>query len=312
MKRSLLFLFLSLSISGFSQDEVEWFQPGQEWYYNVYCFQEFACGYTYYQVSGTETFNEQEAAVLTRIYLDEIVEEPLVDSEYLRFENDTVWRYSTVAQEWHMLWDFEAEVGDVWTIQEDVFYGYSYDGSEPETVPLFKVVVDSIAFYEEVPDSPLTNRRMIYTSPIVNELEESQYAFGPILEGVGPVNGAHDLIGNSTETLLPLQSPYFQCFLDDTELIYGEPGSPCYTLGTENIQQVQSGLIYPNPANDVIRWDDSFRAITIYDISGKVVLRNTQALNTQSLSLGNLDSGFYTVVAEKDDTLFSQKLIIEK
>lgn len=312
MKRSILFLFISFSFSGFCQDEVQWFQPGQEWYYNVYCFQEFACGYTYYQVSGTETFNEKEATVLTRIYFDEIVEEPLVESEYLRFENDTVWRYFSIAQEWHMLWDMGAEVGDVWTIQEDVFYGYSYDGSEPETIPLFKVVVDSISFWEEVPDSPLTNRRMIYTSPIVNELEESEYAFGPILEGVGPVNGAHDLIGNSAGTALPLQSPYFQCFIQAGALIYGEPESPCFTLGTEDIQQVQDGLIYPNPAYDAIRWDDSFQSLTIYDVTGKVVLQNTQALNTQSLDVRDLNSGFYTVVVEKENTMFSQKLVIER
>src|SRR5690606_22115265 len=194
---------------------------GQEWYYNVYCYQQYGCGHTYYDVSGTETIGEKETGVLTMIYLDEIVEEPIIEVEYLRYENDTVWRYSTIAAEWHILWDIGAEVGDIWTIQEDVFYGYSDDGLEPDEIPLFKVVVDSVVFWEEVPNSTLTNRRMIYTSPINEGLEESLYIFGPILEGVGPVGGSHNLIGNSTGVALPLQSPYFQCFLIDGALTFG-------------------------------------------------------------------------------------------
>src|SRR5690606_25274306 len=138
-----------------------------------------------------------------------------------------------------------------------VVYGYSDDGLEHDEIPLFKVVVDSVVFWEEVPNSTITNRRMIYTSPINEGLEESLYTFGPILEGVGPVGGSHNLIGNSAGVALPLQSPYFQCFLVDgeltfgsDELAYGIGSSPCFTLGTDEVQKVQGGLIYPNPAFD--------------------------------------------------------------
>ncbi|NEN22843.1 T9SS type A sorting domain-containing protein [Cryomorpha ignava] len=319
MKNYFTLLFIAIALTCYSQDEVEWFQEGQEWYYNVYCFQEYGCGYTYYEVNGSEIVDEKEASVLTRIYLDEIIEEPLVSAAYLTFENDTVWRFSTEADEWHFLYDIGAEVGDIWTIQKDVFYGYSDDGMKPDEIPLFKVVVDSVAFWEEVPNSPLTNRRVIYTSPINDGLEDSEYAFGPILEGVGPVGGSHDLIGNPAGAALPLQSPYFQCYLVNGELTYGSDelaygigSSPCFTLGTEDIQQDKGSLIYPNPAYDAIRWDGSIKALTIYDITGKVVLQNTQVFNIQSLCVGELNSGFYMVVVEKEKTLFSQKLIIER
>jgi hypothetical protein len=317
MKSPLLFLsILSFGLVQ-AQDQIEWFQPGHEWYYNVYCLQTFGCGYTYYEVNDTEILDGKEASVLTRIYLDESMEDPLLDTEYLRFENDTAWRYSAEAEEWHMLWDIGAEPGDIWTIQEDVFYGYSYDGVEPDEVPLFKVMVDSVAFWAEVPNSPLTNRRMVYVSPVVNEMDESTYTFGPILEGVGPVGGAHDLIGNSTGTALPLQSPYFQCFLDggvltygSDQLAYGSGSSPCFTLETSEVEEVDQGLIYPNPATETIFWDEPITAIQLFDAVGKLVLQTNQARG--SLSVDRLEAGLYTVVIERGGQSFSQKLMITK
>jgi hypothetical protein len=317
MKQLSTFFMILFSFQGFAQDEVDWFQTGQEWYYNVYCLQNFGCGYTYYEVNGSITAAGEEGKELTRIYLDEGPNEPLVSTEYLRFENDTAWRYSEIAEEWHMLWDMGAEVGDVWTIQEDVFYGYSDYEPNPEVIPLFKVVVDSVAFWEEVPDSPLTNRRLIYVRPVVNEVEESVYTFGTILEGVGPVGGSHDLVGNSSGTALPLQSPYFQCFLDDgmltygsDELAYGSGSSPCFTLGTEEVAQVESGLVYPNPAVNFVKWDEPIDQISLFDAAGKLLMQK-QINGEQSLSVEHLPSGFYTVLINDGVSGYSQKLIIE-
>jgi hypothetical protein len=315
MKRSILFLFIFISISGFSQDEVAWFQQGQEWYYRVFCLQTVDCGYIHYAVQENEFIGGEDAAVLLRTELQEGWTEVNVRTEYLRYENDTVWRYSVNSEQWHLLFDFGAEPSDVWTIQDSVFNGYDPPDEEAPEIPLFEVKVDSVDFWTEVPGSEIQNRRVIYTSSVFNP-EYSYFSFGfspnPIIEGIGPVGTAQDLIGNGNLALLPTYEARFQCFLDNGEIIYGEPGSPCFTLGTEDIQQVQSGLIYPNPAYDAIRWNDSFQSLTIYDINGKVVLQNTQAFNIQSLDVRGLNSGFYMVVVKKKNTLFSQKLIIER
>ncbi len=313
MKYYFTLLLIVISLNCSSLAEVQWFQDGQEWYYNIYCFQSFFCGFQHYEVSGSEIFGEHEATIVeSTYYTSEGTTEPISETQYLRYSNDTVWRYATDAEQWHMLWDIGAQVGDVWTIQEEVYYGYSFEDEEPADVPLFKVRVDSVAFWDDIPNSTLSNRRVIYVIPVVEETEESLYTFGPILEGVGPINDAHDLIGNPSGTALPLQSPYFQCFLEGGQLAYGAQGSPCLTLGTDDIQQLQGGLIYPNPAYDAIFWDDSFQSLTIYDVTGKVVLQNTQAFNTQSLDVRDLNNGFYMVVVKKENMLFSQKLVIEK
>ncbi len=318
MKQLFTSFFFLPALFGFSQDETIWFQEGNEWYYNIYCLQEYGCGYTYYEVGGTDFIGGEESAVLNRIYLDEFSETPFLGAEYLRFENDTVWRYSNLAEEWHMLWDIGAQAGDVWTIQNEVFYGYSHDGLEPDFIPLFQVVVDSVVFWEEVPNSPLTNRRAIYVSPTINQTEVSMYTFGPILEGVGAVGSSHDLIGNSTDVLLPLQSPYFQCFIENGELVYGSDelaygtgSSPCFALNTTDIPEVRSGLIYPNPAIDRIFWDRPIDEIRIIGPFGKLVHYEIGLKSQSSLSISTIESGFYTLIITEGGNSFSQKLIIE-
>ncbi|MCH2200261.1 MAG: T9SS type A sorting domain-containing protein [Flavobacteriales bacterium] len=312
MKRTILFLFLSSSVSGFSQDEVEWFLDGQEWYYNIYCFQSFFCGFQHYEVSGAEMLGEHEATILeSTYYTSEGTTEPISETQYLRYSNDTVWRYATQAEQWHMLWDMGAEVGDVWTIQEAVYYGYGFEGEEPTDIPLFKVRVDSIAFWDDIPNSSLSNRRVIYVNPVVNETEESLYTFGPILDGVGPINGAHDLIGNSSATALPLQSPYFQCFLEGGQLAYGAQGSPCLTLGTDGIEQTDIRPIYPNPSSERIFWDDSLDELRIIDLQGRLVYRNNQLSSVRSVPIDQLSGGTYILQMEVGENSFIQKLVVK-
>jgi hypothetical protein len=310
MKHIYSITLLFFALNSFSQEEVQWFQPGQEWYYNVYCFQSFFCGATHYEVENTEMIGGEAAVILNKTITGEF-QEPIYGQEYFRFEDDTVWRYSPEAEEWHMLYDMGAEVGDVWTIQEEVYYGYS-DGEEPEDIPLFKVVVDSVAFWETISDSPLTNRRVIFTRP-VEEPEMSYYTFGqPIVEGIGPVGGAHDLIGNTVGVALPLQSPSFHCFISEGQFAYGSSASPCFTLSTEDIDEVNSGLIYPNPATGTIFWsDESVNEISIYNSLGQLVMHSQLQNGENTLSVKILESGVYVVVIKADETIFSQKLILK-
>lgn len=71
-------------------------------------------------------------------YSNELNQETTFATEFLRFDNDTVWRYSSDAEEWHFLWDIGAEVVNVCTIQDETYFGYSLSGDE-QIVDLFKV-----------------------------------------------------------------------------------------------------------------------------------------------------------------------------
>jgi len=313
MKQLSAFLLILFSFQGFAQAEVEWFQPGQEWYYRVFCLQAIDCGTVHYAVVGQETIDDQEAAVLTRTEIQEGWNTADVRTEYLRSENDTVWRYSVQSEEWHMLFDFGAEPGDVWTIQEELDHGYGFPGDGSLDVPFFEVLVDSVGFWTEIPESPIQNRRVVYTSPTNNSVP-SDFSFGlftaPIVEGMGPVGSASDLIGNSNFVILPTYEARFQCFLENGELVYGVGGSPCYLLGLGEVEQVDHGLIYPNPASESISWDRPIDELRIFDALGKLVLQRSQMRSAASLSLTDFESGFYTVVLTDEKSSFSQKLIV--
>ena len=314
MKQLSAFLLILLSFQGFAQDEIEWFQPGQEWYYRVFCLQTIDCGTIHYAVVGEETIGGQEAAVLTRTEIQEGWNAPDVRTEYLRYENDTVWRYSVQSEEWHLLFDFDAEPGDIWTIQEEVDHGYQFPDNEIPSVPFFEVVVDSVDFWTEIPESPIQNRRVVYTSPVFAPMY-SEFSFGlftaPIIEGIGPVGSASDLIGNSNFVILPTYEARFQCFLDNGELIYGVGGSPCYILNTDEVEQVDQGLIYPNPAVDYIKWHNLIDQIILIDATGRIVLQKQINHSSNELSLNGFSKGFYTVVMNGEKGSFSQKLIVQ-
>lgn len=314
MKKLSTLSMILFSVQVFAQDEVDWFQPGQEWYYRVFCLTTIDCGTIHYAVVGQETIGGQQAAVLTRTEIQEGWNTADVRTEYLRSENDTVWRYSVQSEQWHMLYDFGAEPGAVWTIQEEIDHGYTFPDGESPDVPFFEVVVDSVDFWTEIPESPIQNRRVVYTSPTYN-LVFSAFSFGlftaPIIEGIGPVGSASDLIGNSNFVILPTYEARFQCFLENDELVYGVGGSPCYILSTDEVEQVDHGLIYPNPATESIFWDRPIDELRVFDALGKLVLQRSQMRSAASLSVADLDPGFYTVVITAEKGSFSQKLIIQ-
>jgi hypothetical protein len=86
----------------------------------------------------------------------------------------------------------------------------------------------------------------------------------------------------------------------------------CQPLSTDEPDAKPNVVLYPNPATDMLFWDGQIERLTFYNILGKMVLQQNQTLSNQSLSISNLESGFYTVVIEKPGKSFSQKLLIER
>ena len=86
----------------------------------------------------------------------------------------------------------------------------------------------------------------------------------------------------------------------------------CQPLSSEKPVDEPSVVLYPNPTSDMLFWDGQFESMKIYDIQGKIVLEQNQAMTIQSISINKLESGFYTVVIEKQGKSYSQKLLIER
>lgn len=182
MKFSFLLAVLILLSQALRSQDVDWFQTDHEWYYTVDCFAAPDCGYVHYSVEVDTLLDGYTGAVIQVMSTDEGGEQSS-GTEILRFTEDTVFRFSHVAERWHMLYDMGASPGDVWTIQDEEFLGYVDEGF-PDS--LFRVVVDSVGITELAGET----RRTIYTSAWAEDGQISQFHFGYngfILEGVGPV-----------------------------------------------------------------------------------------------------------------------------
>lgn len=313
LKSTLLLLTLAGTISAQAQPTM--LDPDNEWYYNVYCLFSPQCGYKHYHISGETTVGGYTGQIVDSFTLQELGAEE-THTDILRQSGDTVYRYSEEGEIWHILYDFGAQPGDIWEIQTDTYVGYG----EPAELELFKVLVDST---DAIAIGPNTHR-VVYTSAWYDNSVFSSYHFGHhsggIIEGIGPVGQAHGLTGQSIYVLLPLQSPSFACFIQGGVFVWGNSGSPCNALSTDQTHGFNAGLnIYPNPVrtSEVVNLDLSathaqIQRVELCDLQGRIV--QAYQLN-QAKPLINIQDimtpGMYLIRAWSEHGVFTQKIIIE-
>ncbi len=297
MKHTLLSLSAFFLLTNIHAQEVQWFEPGHEWYYNVYCLLNNACGYKHYAVQGDTLIGAKQGSVL-QVLTQEEMGEPQFETLILHAGADTVFRYSPEAERWHMLYDMGAQVGDIWNIQEEEFVGYGE--YEEGTIPwLFRVEVTAVDTIEIMGEP----RRRVVAAQWTDGTTASDFHFGyntgSILEGVGPIDDAYGLIGQSTSGPLPLQGPSFQCFLEGGDLVYGSADAPCNTLSNSSTQEQIAFSLYPNPAFDQLFIElpesgGSAWQLRIFDIHGRVV-QEQSSFTGGYVPVQALPSGIYLV-----------------
>ncbi|NEN22531.1 T9SS type A sorting domain-containing protein [Cryomorpha ignava] len=290
-----LLLILLLMAVG-AQAQTALLQQGNQWYYNVYCLIMPNCGYTNYSVGQDTLINDVSGTIVHESSLQELATEPESEIIILRQSNDTVFKYSPEAQVWHTLYDFGAQPGDIWDIQSETYVGYGEE-DQPET---FRITVDSI---DQIVIGQNTHR-VIYTSAWSDGIVPSDFHFGNnggrIIEGIGPVDQAHGLIGQSVFEMLPLQNPSFACFLNNDELIWGSDSSPCNALSVEGMKPSLAKLnIYPNPAFESfqIELPDKSAVLQFYTTDHKLqkIVELSGRFQHTSISLEGLTPGFYII-----------------
>lgn len=75
-------------------------------------------------------------------------------------------------------------------------------------------------------------------------------------------------------------------------------------------------VIYPNPANDVIRFSAenvSIESISVMDITGRKVMQKSQFKNGQQIQVSDLPEGIYILSAKiEDGTISTQKFLVSR
>ena len=90
-------------------------------------------------------------------------------------------------------------------------------------------------------------------------------------------------------------------------------GTNVVSLNTKDYDYDNSIFIYPNPAKGILNYTISdqviLTAITINDISGKVIFRNNNAVVPSQIDVSNLSSGVYFVTFKSDTSSLTKKFI---
>ncbi len=72
--------------------------------------------------------------------------------------------------------------------------------------------------------------------------------------------------------------------------------------------------VYPNPASDFlfIASQEEIKAVTLYDLSGKIVLHSTNSGNLDRINIATVPNGIYLLQLSAGATTRYQKILIEK
>ena len=109
--------------------------------------------------------------------------------------------------------------------------------------------------------------------------------------------------------------------IENTAYIYFDFNPAIITNTTYNINELPLGLnesksewvtMYPNPTEDRVKFSGaSVKEISIYDLTGKLVLNVTDILDNEVM-LSNIQTGIYQVILKTDNSVSTQKLVIKK
>tara|TARA_B100001758_G_C17942931_1_gene369336 strand:- start:239 stop:589 length:351 start_codon:yes stop_codon:yes gene_type:complete len=105
---------------------------------------------------------------------------------------------------------------------------------------------------------------------------------------------------NSTTDQITLQPGEFK--------IFGNQSSTLLSVIESDINDI---IMYPNPADEFIVFNNFIDSVRIYDVTGKELLVYYNINEGQQLHIKNLDSGYYIVKYESQNIISTKPLIIK-
>ncbi|PKP48385.1 MAG: hypothetical protein CVT92_16175 [Bacteroidetes bacterium HGW-Bacteroidetes-1] len=276
-----------------------------EWYYEIRpqpnCF---PCLVSYQNLSivGDTIIQSKNCKILQRLNAFELCENMGTDSEFIYQTNDTLYWYNSSTENFTILYDFSAEVGDSWEI-------YANNCSFTVTVDL----IDSLFISNKF-------RKVLHISDVYN------YFTGKIIENIGhtkaffPKDIFWECIGVGCDSDI---IDTLRCYLQSDTLVYKWNVDPCDTsyliTGVRDIETVEIST-FPNPTNDFIYLNITNDALIgfepiyyrLLNLNGQIV-KTSEVSNHKRINISNLVSGiyFFQLYDEKTNFIFSNHKILK-
>ena len=250
---------------------------GDEWYYEITS----ALGQITYQhldylCDTTISHKKIKVIVKTNTLYDKDTE---VSHEYIYDENDKVYWWNKSQQNFTILYDFAAEIGDEWQIEV---------GENSITIH-----VDDVGTVDY--------NGQLFRALTVSDTDD--IFSGTIVCGIG------HLTSFFPEKLLENKGNFdvdgIRCYWDEGALIYHEGNLDCdeiysqWHLGVDEIVTDNGLNVYPNPTNGIIYvLSDNYGEYRITNLMGQTMIIGTIDCENQQIDISSLSEGIYFITID--------------
>lgn len=286
----LLILIITFSITNV-EAQFEW-EVGMEWEYEAYGFFEIGFNKTKFSLVKDTIVDNRNCFILESEY-QSCTQRPIRDIVYQ--ENNEIYYYHQQDSAFHLLYDFDAEVGDTLKVR-------LWDGHDNYNDFIY-FLVDSI---ELVQYANLNLKKFISKVGILENGEFMFYEnfFYETIEGIGCTanlfyfhdNGLCD--GLYVEDIICFSHPIFGSYVVNPKLC------SLTTSINENLNKKESLIIFPNPVHNLMQFKTKhdFSFLEIYNVAGKLLYRD-EFIDT--IDLSNFENGYYYIRFISDQISYS-------
>lgn len=292
------YLLIALLIFSFQFASAQNFAPvGAKWYYTQYSATGPEIGYTYLESLKDTVFNGVECR--------EIGGSPSMcawSAHYMYDSNDSVFFWHPERDEFCLLYNFGAQVGDTWTV-----YHISSDFGSGQ--------IDSSIVHVDSIETEIIDGQVLRTLDIsqLNPTQDYWVAGGRIVERIGnmgylfPSYGACDPVPGN-----------LRCY-QDSVINFHQGSYECDEVISSIVESDEVVLsVYPNPTDGLIVIDLLPRMkdliFRVLDMSGRLVLE--KRLNNMNdriqCDLTALNAGIYFAEVQTENNTYVTKICLEK
>jgi hypothetical protein len=279
-----ILFFLLMILSCFIGNAQNFAPIGAKWQYSMACWgNPYDCGYYSFEVIRDTTLLGKSAKVIS--YSENGLLR--IDGQQILYaDSDKV--YYWMNNDFHLLYDFNAQAGDTLTLKMGPSF---FTGGD--TVGYYKMIVDSIGFT----NISGGNYKTLFTTSLY--YIDGNYSgaywryFGEIIEKIGDVGF---LFGHSVFFNFIDYEGWIRCYEDSVINYKPYPNSCDFITGITESNYLEKITIFPNPANSILYLTFNLEALIntpyhIYDVLGKTF--SLGILHQPLIDISNLTNGLY-------------------
>lgn len=293
---TILVLFFTLQIT-----QAQWAPNGATWHTGIIeSFSSSNQGYIKTILVGDSLVGSHVCKMLESTRINYLGQTTSVDTAYMYYDSGRVYNYRYGS--FYTLFDFSLSPGQSWYTIAPYPSPFTLSGNPPDTI--VQIYVDSVSSQVI---SGIT-KKLLYVHSVSNDW----YFLNPIIEDIGSMGGLHPFIYDWMDVEIPL----LRCYNDSAIQFQVDASISCELLindisenGIEPIAR-----IFPNPTDHYLKIEFStlkkdLRFIIINQ-NGQTVYKGNGSNNGESVDVGNLPSGMYSIVIFSDEKTSSANFII--